>query len=60
MWSEHDDYRTFLKLLAAGRMQVRPLISEVVPPTKAPGIYRTLAETENPPLGIVFDWRKLN
>lgn len=60
MWSEHDDYRTFLKLLAAGRMQVRPLISEVVPPTEAPGIYRTLAETENPPLGIVFDWRKLN
>lgn len=58
-WTEHDDYRTFLRLVAAGRMQVRPLVSEVVSPEDAHEVYRCLAETENPPLGIVFDWRKL-
>ncbi len=58
-WSEHDDYRTFLKLLAAGRIQVRPLISEVVSPAEAHEVYDCLCRTKNPPLGIAFDWRLL-
>ncbi|MPN11580.1 hypothetical protein SDC9_158883 [bioreactor metagenome] len=56
-WTEQDDYRTFLKLVAVGKMQVRPLISEIVPPEKAPEVYAQLAEDPNPPLGFVFDWR---
>ncbi len=59
MWTEHDDYRAFLKLVKAGKLLVRPLISEVVSPEKAREVYRRLAEDGNPPLGIVFDWRKL-
>ncbi len=35
-WTEQDDYRTFLKLLAAKRIQVRPLASEIVSPEEAP------------------------
>jgi threonine dehydrogenase-like Zn-dependent dehydrogenase len=58
-WTEHDDYRTFLTLVAAGKLQVRPLISEIVSPEDAPMIYGRLAETKNPPLGIVFDWKKV-
>lgn len=58
-WTEHDDYRTFLKLVAAGKLQTRPLISEIVSPEAAPEVYARLAETENPPLGIVFDWSKI-
>jgi 2-desacetyl-2-hydroxyethyl bacteriochlorophyllide A dehydrogenase len=58
-WTEHDDYRTFLKLVAAGKLQVRPLISEIVSPEDATMVYGRLAEMKNPPLGIVFDWRKL-
>ena len=58
-WTEHDDYRAFLKLVAAGKLQVRPLISEIVSPEDAPMIYGRLAETKNPPLGIVFDWKKI-
>lgn len=57
-WTEHDDYRTFLKLVAAGKLQTRPLISEIVSPKDASIVYERLAKTENPPLGIVFDWRK--
>ncbi|NLE67847.1 MAG: zinc-binding alcohol dehydrogenase [Lentisphaerae bacterium] len=58
-WTEQDDYRTYLKLLAAGKLQVRPLISQVASPAEAPQVYAMLAENRNPPLGIVFDWRKL-
>jgi len=58
-WTEADDYRTFLKLVAAGKMRVRPIISEVVSPEKAPEVYSRLAEDKNPPLGIVFDWKQI-
>lgn len=58
-WTEHDDYRTFLKLVAAKKLQVRPLISEIVSPADAPEVYGRLAETKNPPLGIAFDWSKI-
>ena len=56
-WTEADDYQTFLKLVGAGKMQVRPIISEIVSPAKAADVYHRLAENEHPPLGIVFDWR---
>ncbi|MBN1863354.1 MAG: zinc-binding alcohol dehydrogenase [Victivallales bacterium] len=58
-WTEHDDYRTFLKLVAAGKLQPRPLISEIVSPEAAHDVYTRLAETKNLPLGIVFDWSKI-
>lgn len=57
-WTEADDYRTLLSLMAAKRLKVQPLISEVVAPGRAPEIYRRLAEDRHPPLGIVFDWRQ--
>ncbi len=57
-WTEHDDYRSFLKLVSAGKLQVRPLISEIVSPEAASDVYGRLAEMKQPPLGIVFDWTK--
>ncbi len=56
-WTEFDDYRTFLKLVTARKIQTRPLVSKIVSPTEAPDVYRRLAESAQPPLGIVFDWR---
>lgn len=58
-WTEHDDYRTFLKLVKAGKLQTRPLISEIVSPADAHEVYQRLVKTKNPPLGIVFDWSKV-
>jgi 2-desacetyl-2-hydroxyethyl bacteriochlorophyllide A dehydrogenase len=58
-WTEHDDYRTFLKLVKAGKLQTRPLISEIVSPEKAHDVYDRLVKDKNPPLGIVFDWKRL-
>ena len=57
--TEADDYRIFLKLVAAGRMQVRPIISDVVSPEKAPEVYARLADDPNAPLGVVFDWSQI-
>lgn len=56
-WTTRDDYRALLAFLAAGRLKVRPILSAVVPPDRAPAVYQRLAEDPQPPLGIVFDWR---
>lgn len=58
-WTERDDYKTFLKLVAANKIQTRPIISEIVSPRDATAVYKRLAEVKQPPLGIVFDWEKI-
>lgn len=58
-WTTQDDYCTLLALIAAKKLKVRPIISEIVSPECAPAIYKRLAEEKNPPLGIVFDWKRI-
>jgi 2-desacetyl-2-hydroxyethyl bacteriochlorophyllide A dehydrogenase len=58
-WTERDDYRAFLKLVGAGKLQTRPLISDVVSPAEGPAVFAHLAGTQSVPLGIVFDWSKI-
>ncbi len=58
-WTTRDDYRTLLAFIGAGRLQVKPIISEVVSPQSAHAVYRRLADEKHPPLGIVFDWSQL-
>jgi len=58
-WTQLDDFRAFLKLLEAKKIQTKPLISEIVSPEAAPAVYARLAECKNPPLGIVFDWSEI-
>lgn len=58
-WTELDDYRTYLKLVAAKRLQIQPIVAEIVSPEDAPAVYTRLAEAKHPPLGIVFDWSKI-
>jgi 2-desacetyl-2-hydroxyethyl bacteriochlorophyllide A dehydrogenase len=58
-WTERDDYRTLLWFIAAKKLKVRPIVSEVVSPERAPEVYKRLADDKSPPLGIVFDWTKV-
>jgi 2-desacetyl-2-hydroxyethyl bacteriochlorophyllide A dehydrogenase len=58
-WTHTDDHRVILDLIAAGRLQVAPMISEVVSPSDAPEVYSRLADDPCAPLGIVFDWKLL-
>jgi len=58
-WTARDDHRALLALIGAGRLKVRPIISEVVSPATAGAVYGRLASDPHPPLGIVFDWGQL-
>ncbi len=58
-WTEKDDFRTLLALLSRKKLQVRPMISEIVSPAEAAAVYKKLAKNEHPPLGIVFDWNQI-
>ena len=56
-WTEFDDYRTFFKLLKAGKLQIEPIISRIVSPRDAAAVYAELGSVPNPPFGVLFDWR---
>ena len=56
-WTHQDDCKAILDLVAAGRIQMRPILSRVVKPDQAPEIYRQLCEDPMFPMGTVFDWR---
>lgn len=58
-WTVKDDYRTLLALLSAGKLKLRPVVSEIVSPEAAPAVYKRLAEDPQPPLGVVFDWERI-
>lgn len=58
-WTERDDYKAFLKLVGAGKLQTRPLIAEVVSPAEGPAVFARLASNESIPLGLVFDWSRI-
>ena len=59
-YTEMDDCRVTLKYLSAGRLSFRPVIHEVVSPAEAPEVYARLAEQRNFPVGVLFDWSRLD
>lgn len=57
-WTMRDDLRVLLKLIAAGRLKVAPVISQIVSPQQASDVYKNLVEMKDAPLGVVFNWRE--
>jgi len=47
-----------LELMAKGRMQLRPLVTHLVPYSEAPAMYRMIRGRTAGMLGITLDWRK--
>ena len=58
-WTHQDDCKAILDLIAAGRVQVAPIVSRVVSPEDAPEIYNQLCDDPAFPIGTVFDWRSI-
>ena len=58
-WTRHDDFATILGFLENGKMKVRPLIHEVLSPKDCTAVYADLCRKEKMPLGIVFDWSRV-
>lgn len=56
-WTAADDYHAMLNLIRYGRLDLRPLISEIRSPDEAPEVYTRLANDRNFPIGVLFDWR---
>ncbi len=51
-----DDLRALRFLVASGAMDLRPIVSDVLPITDAPEPYRRLADGDPELMGVVFDW----
>ena len=58
-WTHQDDCKAILDLIAAGRMQVAPIVSRVVSPEDCAEIYNQLCDDPAFPMGTVFDWRNI-
>ncbi len=57
-WTRHDDFATIIRAIHLGRMQVRPIITDILSTDDAPRVYRELCREKTLPLGRVFDWHR--
>ena len=55
-WTEPDDCRVVLRLLAAGRIKVAPLTTDVLGFQQAPLAYELLTQEKASHLGVLLDW----
>jgi len=58
-WTHQDDCKAILDMIAAGRVQVAPIISRVVSPSDCTEVYNQLCDDPAFPMGTVFDWRNI-
>nr|MDJ0669037.1 hypothetical protein [Desulfobacterales bacterium] len=56
-WTWQEDGDLVLELMASGRLQVEPMISEIFPWKQAARAYRLLQQNALPSLGLLLDWR---
>ena len=59
-WTHQDDCKAILDMIAAGRIQVAPIVSRVVSPEDCTEIFNQLCDDPHFPMGTVFDWRDIN
>jgi 2-desacetyl-2-hydroxyethyl bacteriochlorophyllide A dehydrogenase len=55
-WVAQDDGHVALKLLASGRLAVRPLVTHSFSWQKAPQAYERLKQWDTSTLGMILDW----
>ena len=58
-WTHQDDCKAILDMIAAGRVQVAPIVSRVVSPEDCTEIYNQLCDDPHFPMGTVFDWKEI-
>jgi len=58
-WTHQDDCKAILDMIAAGRVQVAPIVSRVVSPKDCAEIFNQLCDDPHFPMGTVFDWREI-
>lgn len=56
-WTNKDDCQAIIRLIAAGRIEMRPILQRIVSPDDAPAVYTELCNDPHFPVGTVFDWK---
>lgn len=54
--NEEKNQQTILDLLQNGSLDIKPLITDIVPLEQAPEMYRILQEEKDKALGVIFKW----
>lgn len=57
-WTEAENRRLLLELIADGRLDVDGLVTDLVAPTEAPAAFDALADHPAQHLGIAIDWSR--
>jgi 2-desacetyl-2-hydroxyethyl bacteriochlorophyllide A dehydrogenase len=56
-WTKRDDCVAIMDLMTGGRLDMTNIISEIHTPEDAPDVYARLAENNNLPVGVLFNWK---
>lgn len=57
-WTMREDMRLLLRMFSAKRLQVKPFISEVVPPEQCKDVFKRLVDGSDPnAIGSIFRWK---
>lgn len=59
-WTHQDDCTALLKLMSTGRIDFHSLIKEIHAPQEAGEVYSCLVSDRNFPIGVAFDWSKVD
>lgn len=59
LWTDKDDLQTVLNLIKGKRLNFGDMICEIHSPAEAGETYDRLVKDKNFPIGVLFDWRKL-
>lgn len=60
LWTDRDDLAAVLTLLLGKRLHFAEMIAEVHSPEEADAVYKRLANEKEFPVGVLFDWEKVD
>ena len=58
-WTNEADVLSLVKLISGNRINVKPLVNEIHSPNECETVYQRLCNDVNFPIGVVFDWSKI-
>ena len=59
LWTDADDIKAMLRLVKSGRINVKDMIFEMHSPIEAQTVYDRLVNEKNFPIGVLFDWSRI-
>ena len=57
-WTNEADTLALVRLIEGGRLDVSPLIGEVVSTNDCASVYKRLCDDKEFPIGVLFDWQR--